>query len=253
MDGGFWINDQFVENAMWFEVLSVFHSAPASVSEFALQSWTELKPFAVDQLIVENKITVANKTTGAVVNQTITFGNDTAAVYSGQPLTTSLPVGRVVSNGTIFEGVLSNNQFNGWVRFILPNGDYYQGFAKNNLPDGPGNFTKAINKFSEAGFYSKGEFFESQYLFNLSKTFESEPNYPSLKPEMVALWRKLGKFELHEYIHQGKYKLPTEDQGPISVIQTNDAVYTGQVNNGINGIGTKVSSNKIEEGMFQDG
>lgn len=198
---------------MWFEVLSVFHSTPGSISSFALNAWKDLKPFPLDKLILQNKITVANKTTGAV-NQTIAFGDDKAAAYSGQPLNTSLPVGRIISNGTVYEGVLQNNQFNGWLRFVRPNGDFYEGYAKNNLPHGAGNYTKA-NGFSEAGFYSKGEYFETEYLFNISKLFEIEPKYPALKPTQIALWKKLGKFELHEYIHQGKYKMPVESDGAI--------------------------------------
>jgi hypothetical protein len=159
----------------------------------------------------------------------------------------------VISNGTIYEGVLKDNQFNGYLRFIKPNGDFYQGFAKDNLPEGPGNFTKAVNGFSEAGFYSKGEHFESEYLYNISMLFEKEPKNSNLKPELVQLWRRIGKFELHDYIHEGKYKMPTKDQGPITFIQTKDASYTGQVKDGeINGIGIKVST-KIEEGMFKDG
>ena len=122
---------------------------------------------------MQNKIAIANKTTGAV-NQTIAFGNDKTAAYAGQPLTTTLPVGRVISNDTVYEGVLQNNKFNGWLRFIRPNGDSYEGYAKDNLPDGAGNYTK-VNGFSEAGFYSKGEFFESEYLFKLSSIFEVEP------------------------------------------------------------------------------
>ena len=73
-----------------------------------INKWKDLKPFPLDKLILQNKITVANKTTGAV-NQTITFGDDKAAAYSGQPLNTSLPVGRIISNGTVYEGVLQNN------------------------------------------------------------------------------------------------------------------------------------------------
>ena len=109
---------------------------------------------------------------------------------------------------------MTNGSFNGWLRIIKPNGDVYQGFAKNSLPDGAGNYTKA-NGFSEVGFYSKGEYFETEYLFKLSKLFETEPKYAQLKPEMIALWKKIGKFELHDYIHQGKYKMPTQAQGSI--------------------------------------
>lgn len=64
--GGFWIKDKFVENPLWYEVLNVFHSTPEPVSSFALKTWKSLKPFAVENFILQNKIVVADKTTGAV-------------------------------------------------------------------------------------------------------------------------------------------------------------------------------------------
>lgn len=46
--------------------------------------------------------------------------------------------------------------------------------------------------------------------------------------------------------------MPVESDGPIGFQQNKDSDYSGQINNGMNGIGMKVST-RIEEGMFVDG
>jgi len=92
-----------VQTLKWYQLLKVFDSAPDSVSSFALDRWKAVGPFDVRSFIRDNKIKVADKNTG-VVQKTISFGADTKAVYSGQPLNASLPVGRTVSKGEVFEG-----------------------------------------------------------------------------------------------------------------------------------------------------
>lgn len=160
------------------------------------------------------------------MSKTITLGEDTSASYSGQPFNASNQVGRTISKGSIYEGVLVNGSYNGWVRIIKPNGDFYLGFAKDNLPDGTGNYTFATGK-SESGYYNQGSYFETEYLYKLSALFEQEPKFASLKPEQIALWKRVGKFELHEYIHQGKIDMPIQSQGQIGLLQDDESVYYG--------------------------
>lgn len=220
VDGGYWMKNKYVQSLKWYQLLTVFETAPDSVSSFALDRWKSLGPFDVRSYILDNSITVANRTTG-VVETTTALGS-----YSGQPFSTSLPVGRTISKGSIYEGVLQDGSYNGYVRIIKPNGDFYTGFAKDNLPDGPGNFTRATGK-NEIGYYNQGTYFETEYLYKLSALFEQEPKFASLKPEQIALWKKVGKFKLHEYIHQGKVTMPVQSQGQIGLLQDDQSVYYG--------------------------
>ena len=99
----------------------------------------------------------------------------------------------MISNGTIYEGTLEDRAFSGWARIIKPNGDVYIGAVKQSLPDGIGKYSRANGKVSQ-GYFSKGEYFESEYLYKLNSLFKEKPKYKSLKPEVVALWERVGNF-----------------------------------------------------------
>lgn len=91
-----------------------------------------------------------------------------------------------------------------------------------------GTFTEASGE-SKSGYFSQGRYFETEYLFNLSSLFEQEPKFDTLKPEQIALWKRVGKFKLEEYVSQGKLDKPTESQGRIGLMQDDTSVYYGQI------------------------